>query len=304
MKIPKLSENPLLDAGLKIGGGYLLYRVGKNYLEKLAKSQSEYKAAENAEVGQAQGIRQAMNPSGVSWLSWSDGTNEEIILRLAVKIADELRKFGVPVKILKALKQNLFKEHSIKKLSVQVLDVLKDIEDSPAKEQLKQLIQRQAIGQDNFNMLHFMIADICLNRFPLDLLVFKDGSFIPYTQSRLKEYDSNDLERITFETHVRVSLTKLIKDFINDDRYVGLLWDTELLAGNETRLLEMIHHQQYETVNVYYDKKRKNGWELKKREGVKSKIVDVIMEGAYELIDIKFQEGMVSTITNRTRVNT
>ena len=45
-------------------------------------------ADERAEVRQAMGLRSAMNPSGISWLMWSDGTNEDAIAQIASQIQD------------------------------------------------------------------------------------------------------------------------------------------------------------------------------------------------------------------------
>jgi hypothetical protein len=75
--------------GLVIAGGlYLGYRLTNKALLLWRERQTSALADERAEVRQAMGLRSAMNPSGISWLMWSDGTNENAISQVASQIQD------------------------------------------------------------------------------------------------------------------------------------------------------------------------------------------------------------------------
>lgn len=75
--------------GLVIAGGlYLGYRLTSKALLLWRERQTSALADERAEVRQAMGLRSAMNPSGISWLMWSDGTNEDAISQIASQIQD------------------------------------------------------------------------------------------------------------------------------------------------------------------------------------------------------------------------
>jgi hypothetical protein len=75
--------------GLVIAGGlYLGYRLTNKALLLWRERQTSALADERAEVRQAMGLRSAMNPSGISWLMWSDGTNENAISQIASQIQD------------------------------------------------------------------------------------------------------------------------------------------------------------------------------------------------------------------------
>ena len=66
-----------------IGGIYLSYRLGKNLLAALNKSDAQAKADDSTEVRQAMALRSAMNPSGVKWMMSIDTTNTETVMDTA-----------------------------------------------------------------------------------------------------------------------------------------------------------------------------------------------------------------------------
>lgn len=79
-----------------ITSGYRVIRPGGEYDKYFPKPQAQDFRARNTsaladerpEVRQAMGLRSAMNPSGISWLMWSDGTNEDAIAQIAAQIQD------------------------------------------------------------------------------------------------------------------------------------------------------------------------------------------------------------------------
>ena len=88
--LPISSENQKrVIRGLVIAGGlYLGYRLTSKALLLWRERQTSALADERAEVRQAMGLRSAMNPSGISWLMWSDGTREDAISQIASQIQD------------------------------------------------------------------------------------------------------------------------------------------------------------------------------------------------------------------------
>lgn len=86
MKIP--SKKSILEGLLITGGVYVGYRIVHKMIKNQQQKSTADKADQNLEVRQAMGLRSAMNPSGTSWLMWTDGTNEEAIDELALQIVD------------------------------------------------------------------------------------------------------------------------------------------------------------------------------------------------------------------------
>jgi hypothetical protein len=75
--------------GLLIAGGlYLGYRLGSSLLADLREQRTALQADNSPTVRQALALRSALNPSGLSWLMWADGTDEAAIRQLSGQISN------------------------------------------------------------------------------------------------------------------------------------------------------------------------------------------------------------------------
>lgn len=86
--ISKDVKSKLIKGLLLAGGLYLGYRVSSKAIKNWRSRGTASLADQSPEVRQAMGLRSAINPSGVSWLMWSDGTNENAIEQIASQISD------------------------------------------------------------------------------------------------------------------------------------------------------------------------------------------------------------------------
>ena len=77
IQVVENNQSKIVNGVLVIGGIYLSYRLGKNLLAALNKSDAQAKADDSPEVRQAMALRSAMNPSGVKWMMSIDTTNTE-----------------------------------------------------------------------------------------------------------------------------------------------------------------------------------------------------------------------------------
>ena len=80
------NQSKLMNGALVIGGIYLTYRLGKNIIASLNKSDAQNKADDSPEVRQAMALRSAMNPSGISWMMSFDTTNSGTVIDTAKTI--------------------------------------------------------------------------------------------------------------------------------------------------------------------------------------------------------------------------
>jgi hypothetical protein len=85
---PKFHTDPNKDLLIKAGAGLVLVWLGNKLLKNLKKDQTESQVESDPTVGHAQGLRQAMNPSGNEWMRKMDGTNTEAIFTIAKDITD------------------------------------------------------------------------------------------------------------------------------------------------------------------------------------------------------------------------
>lgn len=84
----KFHTDPNKDLLIKAGAGLVLVWLGNKLIKNLKKDSTESRVENDPSVGQAQSLRQAMNPSGNEWMRKMDGTNKEAIFRIASEIDD------------------------------------------------------------------------------------------------------------------------------------------------------------------------------------------------------------------------
>lgn len=82
------SQQKILRGMLIAGGLYLGYRFTRQVWQKQRARSTSVLADQSPAVRQAMGLRSAMNPSGISWLMWADGTREDAIAQIATQISD------------------------------------------------------------------------------------------------------------------------------------------------------------------------------------------------------------------------
>jgi hypothetical protein len=76
-------QSQAIRAGVVLGTVAATYFLGRKIIKGINERRTALLADKSPEVQQAMTLRSAMNPSGVSWLMWSDGTNEKVILDTA-----------------------------------------------------------------------------------------------------------------------------------------------------------------------------------------------------------------------------
>lgn len=79
-------ETRLIKGVVIAGGLFLGYRLTANALKNWKERKTTAMADQSPEVRQAMSLRSAINPSGISWLMWTDGTNETAIKQIASQI--------------------------------------------------------------------------------------------------------------------------------------------------------------------------------------------------------------------------
>lgn len=90
-KVEEWLDNPkrVLVGGLVVGiGGFLTYKLVRKIITNNRKKNTSLQADNDLEVQQAMLLRNAMNPSGISWMMSFDTTNNDAIVALAKKITN------------------------------------------------------------------------------------------------------------------------------------------------------------------------------------------------------------------------
>jgi|SRR6185436_531901 len=220
-----------------------------------------------------------------------------------IKIINELRELGVPTWLIKEAKKNCFQgiDLNYEKIFELVKDKqveLKDFNEPLRKKALKSiqkfsLRKAQKIG---FNYLLLAVWISISEKTPVSLFLFKNGECMFWIENRRKIIPKEVMEKISFESYINISLSKIIKDFLMEERSVFLLSELPLLNSAEIRLMELIHSGNYESITIYFKDKKMNLLELDKRQDTKRKILDIVAEAEYQEILIKTHGGMITSI--------
>ena len=97
-------EHPgrVLVGGVVVGvGSFMLYKVIRKIIAKAKQGNTEKKLDDSPEVRQASVLRNAMNPSGISWMMSFDNTSTDKILDTAKSIKRIKVFIMIPLYLLK-----------------------------------------------------------------------------------------------------------------------------------------------------------------------------------------------------------
>lgn len=227
-----------------------------------------------------------------------------------LKIIEQFRSIGTSIPILQKVKTEIFQKvntddiHEIFEESEELVEEL--INELPNSQQLTELKSMLKSGQPwkslHVPVLQVLICETIFDRIPISLIVFTDGHWFPWYQDGAGIYSDEDRERTAYQTHVVVSITEIIKEFLTGDNAVFTLPKLHLLTETEVKLLEIIHSGEYESITIHFRDRKAKSVEMVKAQDVKRRIVDILSESAYQEIIIKSHQGMVSTIKNTIKM--
>lgn len=223
-----------------------------------------------------------------------------------LKVIEQLRGIGISIPLITQVKREVFIEITAK----QFYDLfrksqhLKDrLPERGERDRLKKVLENglKEWGK-SISLLQLFICHTIINKTPLSLVIFSDGHWFPWDEQQGMVYSNEDLERKTFDTHVQISLTGIVKSFLGDERSVYLLPQLNVLPSKEVKLLEIIHSGDYDSITIHFKNKKMKSLELVKTQDAKRKIVDILSESDYQDIVIKSHQGMVTTIKNTIKM--
>lgn len=224
-------------------------------------------------------------------------------------VVNELRTIGISIPLLKKVKDEIFKAYSAKgvldllKANPEFLDKLPDDEDKAALATLLQSgdLEERITGK-GASFFELFICETVVNKIPLSIVIFSDGYWFPWYEDKVELYSKEDIEKKAYDTHVTVSLSKIIKNFLVDEKSVYILPKLKLFETHEMKLLEIISSGEYEAITINFKEKKIKSLEMVKAQHVKRRIVDILTENAYQDIVIKTHKGMVTTIKNTVKL--
>ena len=225
-----------------------------------------------------------------------------------LNIVDELRTIGVNYPVIKSLKEKIHETFGFNFLLSLVEANLQEVEKSADKESFEQLKdflsskERKDVRNDEgISILYLMVIECLVNKAPLSVTLFSNGDWLSGNEKK-SEYSTAQLERLAYDTHVKVSLAKIIKNFLSSPQANFVLPQLKVLTDNEIKILEIINSGDYETVAINFQNKKMKSMRLVKEYDVKKKLVDIIRESGYQDISVTSHNGLVTRIQNTLKV--
>ncbi|MCG8318779.1 MAG: MerR family transcriptional regulator [Cytophagales bacterium] len=225
-----------------------------------------------------------------------------------LKMIEQFRGIGISIPLLRKVKAEIFQEiksEDIYKLFKKNKGLVDKLPEGEQKDQLKAFLDSSELPSKTFlgiPVLQLLICETIFDRIPVSLIVFTDGNWFPWYEDRPAIYSEEEQHSMTYHTHVTVSVTEIIKEFLSSDKSAFILSKLHILSPTETKLLEIVHSGEYESITIHFKGQKVTSLEMVKAQHVKRKIVDILSENDYQEIVIKSHQGMVSTIKNTVKM--
>lgn len=226
------------------------------------------------------------------------------------KIVEQLREAGLSLEIIAQLKSEYLKPLPLGNILTKLQERKEYIEGlkipKEQKEQLlKFLLSPQANQIDNSNeiTLHdLIIMESLFKKKSIMLAVFTDGTFIIMDNSKIEFQTYEHKLKLAYQTHIMVSVTRILSDFILSDISEFIVPKLNLLTETETKLFELIRSGEYEAITIQFTDKQWNTLELKKSEDVKQKLIDIMSIGEFAHYTVKKHKGKITKIESTFKV--
>jgi hypothetical protein len=148
------------------------------------------------------------------------------------------------------------------------------------------------------NWLQLLILSSIVKRCPVVLVVYMDGTAFALHEEPGNFILPKHLDRMTFETNVRIPVTGIIREFLSGGLAIERIGDLQILEPNEQTVLRILHSGMYDSVTVTFKDKKMKSMEMRQSQEVTRKIVDVLAAGKYQDISIVQHEGHITKIEN------
>ena len=211
-----------------------------------------------------------------------------------IRMIDEMRSVGLKLSSIKAVKEELMTltpvinlwslMWSIGDLGKVVSGNLSEEDQADFQKFFEQILSDPPEGQEELqvSLLQLLIANAIVKRCPIVLVVFPDGDYFWIEEHPEFVLPEEFKDRMSYETHLKVSITGIIKEFLSGDLAFKRIDDLQLLDENETFLLKVLQSGEYESVTVNFRNQKMDSLEMKKSVETTKRVVDVLAEADYQ----------------------
>lgn len=233
-----------------------------------------------------------------------------------INILQELRKVGLGLDALKALKASLLHPVDIAiardfLVNEEVREEVLNRASEEEKEEVSQFLQSEfwkapSGNTDNqpkdLHPLTFLISEAVHKKIPVSLLVFPNGDYLPWVH--VPDYPLLDVIHESLATHtlISVSVSGIIREFLSSELAPSRIGRLHILQPDEEKLLQTLHSGDYQSVKIHFKDNKMKQLEMVRSQEVTRKIVDILSDSSYQNISIKTHNGKITHIENTLKV--
>jgi len=231
-----------------------------------------------------------------------------------MKIVEQLRKFGFPYNEIKLIKNKITKYIPTDELIKSALDKKEELDEHIPKasklieKHKSELSEKLNIKITYFEMLIYKAISYNQNT---SLQFFNDGEggfsfFSKAIHDESVKTDQIDLIiETTKKTHLSVSLNSILSKFLDSDNNIDQS-KTMILSEDEYALLKIIRNRPKSVIGINItikeNKFERIDIESTKKVEVEARLMEYIIKGGYQTIEIVTQDGLITSFKNKQKI--
>ncbi len=238
-----------------------------------------------------------------------------------VKMIEKMREFKIPLKIIKAAREDLIQkpDNQVNSLLTdpRILEAMVGEYGEEKRESIQTFMNNQEQQQSilgllspsvvSGNYLDFLVLTSLLIRTPFSFIIHQDGKGMLLNPIMLSEgaYDSEDTELLLCSSFVAISLTEILAEVLSVAPVEPLQAQLRIITNQEAQVLEALREDDLRSVIIRYDKSNEMDLlEVTKEEKVDKhkRILELMLSTAYQDITIKTAKGNIVFCENTRKV--
>jgi len=213
-------------------------------------------------------------------------------------IATDLKAFGLNKIKLRKIKNYLFEEININDyvdIDLKQLEGL-NIKNPELRKELHQLVRtgelKNLIEGKKLSRLFIMIFKLISSTNDIQLIIDKESNAIFVDEFELTDKQLLDLAK---DSRIIIPLKQFLRFFIDEFASDDFLIRTHILSERDVYILNELKRKDIESVTIKFKEGKPQMLEVrqKTRLDVKARVADIILDGAFENIIIKTQNGNI-----------
>lgn len=225
-----------------------------------------------------------------------------------IKVVEQLRAFNLPLPFIATLKTKLFEPIKLKGFISKADQVKNYIHELGISEtEKKKLIdfvvnENKSVADTGVSLFQLIILESILKRKSISVAVFQNCEFLILDKTKESLYTENDLNLLETGTYIKVSVSKLLSEFLRSDLAFSVMAKIQLLTYPENKLYECIHTGDYESIHIHFKDKKIKSLDLKKAVDTKQKIINILSEGEFAEITVRKNKGIITKLEQALKI--